>query len=111
MKKLQMGKIPDFVFDYVIEELKKIKSGEIIFIAQDGYLMGVEINNRRRIADWSEKFEQISDEICENLKKEITRGFLKLKYGRLVVKIQKGKITQIESTVQQKFTGLDGEGI
>ena len=111
IKKLQMGKIPDFVLDYVIEELKKIKSGEIIFIAQDGYLMGVEINNRRRIADWSEKFDQISDEICENLKNEIISGFLKLKYGRLVVKIQKGKITQIESTVQQKFTGLDGEGI
>ena len=111
IKKLQMGKIPDFVLDYVIEELKKIKSGEIIFIAQDGYLMGVEINNRRRIADWAEKFDQISDEICENLKNEIIKGFLKVKYGRLVVKIQKGKITQIESTVQQKFTGLDGEGI
>ena len=51
MKKLQIGEIPDFVMDFVIDEIKKICSGEIVFVAQDGYLMNVEINNRRRIAE------------------------------------------------------------
>ena len=106
-----MGKIPDYVMNFVIDELKKIKSGEIIFVAQDGYLMSVEINNRRRIADWQEDFTIISDEICQNLEKQIAKEFSKLLYGRLVIKIQKGKITQIEHTIQQRFTGLDGEGI
>lgn len=31
--------------------------------------------------------------------------------GRLVIKIQKGRVSQMERTVQSRFTGLDGEGI
>ena len=111
MKKLQIGEIPEYVMKFVTDELKKLKSGEIIFIAQDGYLMSVEVNNRRRIADWQENVTTISDEICQNLNKQIQDEFSRLKYGRLVIKVQKGKITQIECTVQQRFIGLDGEGI
>ena len=111
MKKLQIGEIPDYVIDFVIDEIKKIRSGEIVFVAQDGYLMNVEINNRRRIADWSDELPGISNDICENLKNRICREFKMLIYGRLVIKIQKSNIVQIERTVQQRFTGLDGEGI
>ena len=111
MKKLQTGEIPDFVMDFIIGEIKKIRSGEIIFVAQDGYLMNVEINNRRRIADWSEDLPKTNDEIYENLKKQIRIEFKLLTYGRLTIKIQKSKIVQIERTIQSRFTGLDGEGI
>ena len=111
MKKLQIGEIPDYVMDFVIDELKKIRSGEVIFIAQDGYLMNVEINNRRRIADWSEEFPKISNDSCENIKNQIRKEFKKLIYGRLMIQIQKNRIVQIERTIQQRFTGLDGEGI
>ena len=111
MKKLQVGEIPDYVMDFVIEEVKKIRSGEIIFVAQNGYLMNVEINNRRRIADWSENVPEIGETICENLKKQICKEFKMLTYGRLMIKIQKNKIVQIERTIQSRFTGLDGEGI
>ncbi|MBR1396868.1 MAG: DUF2292 domain-containing protein [Selenomonadaceae bacterium] len=111
MKKLQVGEIPNFVMDFIIDEIKEIRSGEIIFTAQDGYLMNVEINSRRRIADWSDELPRISNDICENLKSRICREFKMLIYGRLVIKIQKGNIVQIERTVQQRFTGLDGEGI
>ena len=111
MKKLQIREIPDYVMDFVLDELKKIHSGEIIFVAQDGYLMNVEVNNRRRIAEWTENLSKITDEVCENLKHQIRREFKMLMYGRLVIKIQKGKIIQIERTVQQRFTGMDGEGI
>ena len=62
MKKIQIREIPDFVMEFVLEELKKIYSGEIIFVAQDGYLMNVEINNRRRIAEWTENLPKITDE-------------------------------------------------
>ncbi len=111
MKKLQIGEIPDFVMSFVFDEIKKIRGGEIIFVAQDGYLMNIEINNRRRIADWSDILPEIDDEICEKLKNKIRREFKMLMYGKLTIKIQKNKIIQIERTIQSRFTGLDGEGI
>ena len=88
MKKLQIGEIPDYVMNFVIDELKKIRSREVIFITQDGYLMNVKTNNRRRIADWSEELHKISDDACENIKNQIRKEFKKLIYGRLMIKIQ-----------------------
>ena len=106
-----MKKIPAEVFEYVFGEMQKIFSGEIIFVVQDGHLMQVEITNRKRLADWFEKIPAFSEETRENLKKQISKEFSTLLYGRLVIKIQKGKVLQIERTVQSRFTGLDGEGI
>lgn len=109
MKKLSAGEIPDKILDDVLFELNKIPSGEIIFVAQDGYLISIEITSRHRPQDWGEKFSEPQG--VDNLKKSIRREFAKLLYGRLVLKIQKGKLTQMERTIQQRFTGLDGEGI
>lgn len=111
VKKLNLGVIPDEVLDYTIAELKKIRSGEVSFVAQDGYLMQVEFNQRRRLSDWSADFPEWSEEVCANIRKQIRREFSTLAYGRLVVKIQKGRVVQIERTIQHRFTGLDGEGI
>ncbi len=111
MKKLNSGEIPAEVLDFAISELKKIRSGEIIFVAQDGYLMQVEVNQRRRLADWETDLPDWSAELCANIRKQIVKGFSTLAYGRLVIKIQKGRVVQIERTIQHRFTGLDGEGI
>lgn len=111
MKKVEQWKIPVEVMKFALDEMQKILSGEVIFVAQDGYLMQVEITNIKRLADWSEKFSAWSDEIRENLQKQIAKEFSTLLYGRLVIKIQKGRVKQIERTVQSRFTGLDGEGI
>lgn len=106
-----MKKISAEVFEYVFGEMQKIFSGEIIFVVQDGHLMQVEITNRKRLADWYEKIPAWSRETCENLKKQISKEFSTLLYGRLVIKIQKGRVMQMERTIQSRFTGLDGEGI
>ena len=111
MKKLILGAIPDEVLEYVLDELKKIHSGEISFVAQDGYLMQIEINQRRRISDWESEYPAWSAEFCANISQQIAKEFSTLAYGRLVIKIQKGRVVQIERTVQHRFTGLDGEGI
>lgn len=111
VKKLSAGVIPDEVLDFTLAELKKIRSGEVSFVAQDGYLMQVEFNQRRRLADWSAEFPAWSEETCASIRRQITREFSTLAYGRLVVKVQKGRAVQIERTVQHRFTGLDGEGI
>ena len=109
MKKLQSGEIPDYVMEFVIDELKKIRSGEIIFIVQDGFLMSVEVTDRRRLSNWADEFKPPS--VFTNLKRQLTDEIQRLQYGRLVIKIQKGRIMQFECTVQHRFTGLDGEGI
>jgi hypothetical protein len=111
IKKLSQNSIPDEVLDFTLAEMQKIFSGEIIFVAQDGYLMQVEINSKRRISDWEEKVPEWSEDLISNVKKQIFLEFSKLMYGRLVIKIQRCRVTQIERTVQQRFTGLDGEGI
>lgn len=111
MKKFQQGEIPAEALEFALEQMQSILSGEIIFVAQDARLMQVEVTQRRRIADWSEKIPAWSEETCANLKNKIAQEFSTLAYGRLLVKIQKGRVVQIERTVQHRFTGLDGEGI
>ncbi len=111
VKKANFGEIPDEVLNFAISELKKIRSGEIIFVAQDCYLMQVEVNQRRRISDWDSELPDWSEELCANIRKQIAKEFATLAYGRLVIKIQKGRVVQIERTIQHRFTGLDGEGI
>lgn len=73
--------------------------------------MQIEINQRYRISDWAEKIPAWSADLVSGVEKQIRLEFSKLMYGRLVIKIQKSRVTQIERTVQQRFTGLDGEGI
>ena len=111
MRKTKAGAIPDEVLDFALAEMQKILSGEIIFVAQDARLMQIEITQRRRLADWSEKISTWSEEVKTNLANQIVREFSTLAYGRLVIKIQKGRVSQMERTVQSRFTGLDGEGI
>ncbi len=110
-KKISSGKIPAEVLKFVTDELKKIQNGEIIFIAQDGYLMQVEVRHRRRIADWQEEILPRDDKNFSALEKNIQQEFSTLDYGQLSIKIQKGRVVQIERVVRQRFTGLDGEGI
>ena len=110
-KKNSSGKIPDEVLKFVADELQKISNGEIIFIAQDGYLIQVEIHQRRRISDWQEENLPREDKSFSVLEKNIRQEFSKLDYGQLSIRIQKGRIIQIERVVRQRFTGLDGEGI
>ena len=110
-RKISSGKIPDEVLKFVADELQKISNGEIIFIAQDGYLMQVEIRQRRRIADWQEENLPHDDKNFSVLEKNIRQEFSTLDYGQLSIKIQKGRVVQIERLVRQRFTGLDGEGI
>ena len=111
MEKVRRGEIPKEVLEFALKEMQKIFSGEIIFVVQDGHLMQVEITNRKRLADWFEKIPAFSEETRENLKKQISKEFSTLLYGRLVIKIQKGRVMQMERTIQSRFTGLDGEGI
>ena len=110
MKKNSAGTIPAEVLRFVVDELKKIQNGEIIFIAQDNYFVQVEIRQRRRIEDFAGNFSN-EEKNFSTLIKGIQQEFSKLDYGQLSLKIQKGRVVQLERVVRQRFTGLDGEGI
>lgn len=111
MRKIPAGAIPAEVLDFALAEMQKILSGEIIFVAQDGRLMQVEITQRRLVADRTEKISAWSEDFLLTVRRQIAQEFSTLLYGRLVIKIRKGRISQMERTVQSRFTGLDGEGI
>lgn len=51
MKKIKMGAIPDEVMTFALDEMQKIFSGEVIFVAHDSRLMQIEVTQRRRLAD------------------------------------------------------------
>lgn len=82
MKRLKAGAIPAEVF----EALQTILSGEVLFVAQDGRLMQVDITQRRRLADWSEEVAPWSEELQLTLRKQIAAEFSTLSFGRLVLK-------------------------
>ena len=49
MRKIKQGAIPDEVMEFALSEMQKILSGEIVFVAQDGRLIQVEVTQRRRL--------------------------------------------------------------
>ena len=116
-RKIYEGTIPAEVLKFVTDELQKIQNGEIIFVAQDNYFIQVEVKQRRRIEDWEGNIEDWEgnfpneEKNFSSLIKNIQQEFAKLDYGQLAVKIQKGRVVQLERVVRQRFTGLDGEGI
>ena len=109
-RKNSAGTIPEEVLQFVVDELQKIQNGEIIFIAQDNHFVQVEVRQRRRIEDFAGNFPD-EEKNFSSLIKNIQQEFAKLDYGQLSVKIQKGRVVQLERVVRQRFTGLDGEGI
>ena len=110
--KLHAGEIPDEVMKFVLDELGKLNSGELVLISQDGFLMQIDRLQKLRISDW--KSERDESNLTESQKKSIAdrirKEFSSLQFGRLVVKVTKNRI-QLERTELQRFTGLDGEGI
>ncbi|MBQ9487197.1 MAG: DUF2292 domain-containing protein [Selenomonadaceae bacterium] len=110
-KKFSAGTIPDEVLNFVLNELCKIPNGEIIFIAQDACLIQVEIHHKRRLAEWRDENFQRDEKTFAALENKIRQEFSKLDFGQLSIKIQKGRVVQIERIVRHRFTGLDGEGI
>ena len=53
----------------------------------------------------------MAEEELTGLAQRIRTAFIHLDFGQLVIVVKAGNVVQIERTVKQRFTGLDGEGI
>ncbi|WP_432647264.1 DUF2292 domain-containing protein [Mitsuokella sp.] len=112
--RLQAGEIPPKAMKYVLHGLCTIGFGEMVLVAQDGVLMQVEWNEKRRLDCWHDTADTesaYSEKALLELAARIRKKFRLLQYGKLVLVIRKGRLMQIERTEKQRFTGLDGEGI
>ncbi|WP_295632202.1 YezD family protein [uncultured Mitsuokella sp.] len=112
--RLAAGEIPPKAMKYILHGLCTIGYGEMVLVAQDGVLMQVEWNEKRRLDCWHDTEDTdclYSDRALSELSARIRKEFRLLQYGKLVLVIRKGRLMQLERTEKQRFTGLDGEGI
>ncbi len=112
--RLSAGEIPPQAMKYILHGLCTIGFGEMVLVAQDGVLMQVEWNEKRRLDSWHDTADTesiYSKKALAELAARIRREFRLLQYGKLVLVIRKGRLMQLERTEKQRFTGLDGEGI
>ena len=112
-QKMSPGVLPDYVMDYVLKSLQRITFGEVVLVAQDGVLVQLEWNEKRRLDHWDETLVQRpwteKEQRC--VARRVDLEFAHLQFGRLVIVIKSGRVIQIERTEKQRFSGLDGEGI
>ncbi len=57
-QKMSPGVLPDYVMDYVLKSLQRITFGEVVLVAQDGVLVQLEWNEKRRLDHWDETLVQ-----------------------------------------------------
>ena len=87
--------------------------GEVILVAQDGILVQIEWNEKIRLENFCSRQKVClwDGRTCQYIVDHVRQEFAHLTYGRLVIVVKRGSVTQIERTEKQRFTGLDGEGI
>lgn len=105
--------IPHEVMAYLLLQMQKISFGEVVLVVQDGVLVQIECQEKLRLANWGQHFQQKCWTVKQkaNIIKHLKQEFACLSYGKLVIVIKNGNVIQMERTEKQRFTGLDGEGI
>lgn len=111
--KLERGEIPPAAMKYILQALASINFGEVALIAQDGLLVQIEREEKVRLENLLTPSQAAPQPLAnpESLARHIRQEFVHLLYGRLVIVVKQGKVTQLERTEKQRFVGLDGEGI
>lgn len=107
------GEIPQAAMQYILQALESINFGEIALIAQDGILVQIETSEKVRLEHLLQKNAEPKQPVSnpEAVAKHIRQEFSRLLFGKLVIVVKQGKVTQMERTEKQRFLGLDGEGI
>lgn len=111
--KLAPGEIPASLMDGILLLLKETRYGQIVLVAQDRRLIQVERREKIRVKEGqlARIACRISEQAFLELAERIRASFRKLDYGQLVLVVKDGDVVQMERTVKERFTGLNGEGI
>lgn len=98
---------------YILQSLTSISFGEVALIAQDGLLVQIEREEKVRLENLLQASQMTAQPLTnpQGLAKHIRQEFARLLFGKLVIVVKQGKVTQMERTEKQRFLGLDGEGI
>ncbi len=112
-RKLGVGEIPPDIMEEILQGIRCMTWGEAVLVAQDGVLVQVEFSEKRRVDRWDDAPPPSACPVaaCRRLAGTIRQEVSARSFGRLTIVVKQGRVTQMERTEKQRFTGLDGEGI
>ena len=114
-RKLGVGEIPPDMMEEILQGIRCMTWGEAVLVAQDGVLVQVEFSEKRGGAPGGDAPPPPPSDChaaaCRRLAGKIRQEFSALSFGRLTIVVKQGRVTQMERTEKERFTGLDGEGI
>lgn len=105
-------KVSDQVLSYIEQTVRDISFGSITLIIQDFRLIQMEKLEKIRLTELPKTASKVESD--SGIRTRILQSVSGLEYGKVVIQIQAGKITQVERTEKYrvgKLTGLNGDGI
>jgi hypothetical protein len=105
------------VIDIIDYFLQTVQYGCLILTVQDGVVVRIEKIEKFTITAQNRKYHYIisqksGDEHC--YKNEILAELQQIKYGQLMIQLEKGKLQRLEKTEKwrtDELRGINGEGI
>ena len=112
-RQLAPGEIPQPVMEYILHILRHTLYGQIVLVAQDNRLIQIERREKLRVqaCQLTQCEAGRARQDFSALAQRIRMAFAGLDYGQLALVVKAGEVVQIERTLKERFTGLDGEGI
>ncbi|MEG6585272.1 YezD family protein [Dendrosporobacter sp. 1207_IL3150] len=114
-----MGKeseFPQIVHDVIDQAIQDVNFGSLTLVVQDSRVVQIERTEKILVSAKGAK-TAVSKKTVEGLKAvraKILAEISDLQYGQILIKIQDGKIVQLEKTEKRRFVeveGLYGDGI
>lgn len=94
--------------------LQELSFGSVILTLQDGRVLQVEKREIFRLPYGASTSATAASPDAAQVVKRILSGIGALAYGRMELKVQGGKVTQVETTAKLRgsdWQGMDGDGI
>ena len=104
--------ISEQILAYIEQAVRDISFGSITLIVQDFRLIQMEKLEKIRLTELPKPENKTGP--GNGIRTRIIQSVSGLEYGKVVIQIQSGKITQVERTEKYrvgKLTGLNGDGI
>lgn len=113
-KMSQIKPLPSQVFDIIETFLFTVQYGQLILVIQDGIVVKIE-----KFVISAKSRDYKSGNLDKNFKKhplqtKILTELQSIRYGQLVIRLDKGQVEQIEKTEKRRINeleGLYGDGI